>query len=205
MEPASQLSETLQRLQKLITERGLNRSELLNPAALAAQTALCEGTVRTLLEGGTAPEDTVNDRVRSRIKTLAQARLTSTGRRMSDLAADVSQRLGISEVWARLVCDGKKVPSVDLLHGLVQFFGVEERRGEAFFTVPADEALNQALLPVLLQMEHPETDPVQALMERFGVQVTDLRHHGSMSREQLERLLEGVFRSVLPPEGEGKP
>ncbi|MFI1418189.1 hypothetical protein ACH4VX_09375 [Streptomyces sp. NPDC020731] len=174
-------------------------SDLLDVAELAARTALPAPTVRTLLRGGTPPADSVNDRVRARITALARADMAATGKRMSDLASDISQRLGVSGYWARQVCDGKKVPSVELLHGLVEYFGVEE--GEAFFTASAADALNRALLPLLHKLEHPESDPVLALMDRYGVRSADLRVHGSLTREQLERLLEGVLRSVVPPEG----
>ncbi|GAA2568772.1 MULTISPECIES: hypothetical protein [Streptomyces] len=200
MEAAPPLSETLRRLRTLTQEQGLDQSAVLNPERLAEQTALPESTIRALLHGGAAlPADSVNDRVRSRIRTLAQAYISRTGIRMSDLASRVSERLGVSNVWARLVCDGKKMPSVELLHGLVGFFNVEG--GEAFFTAPADEALNRALLPMVDKLQCPEEgDPVLALMDRYGVRAADLRMHGSLTREQLERLLEGVLRSVVPTE-----
>lgn len=201
METAPALSGTLRRLRTLVEERGLDPSELLDPDGLAEHTALPPATVRALLDGAAPPADSVNDRVRSRVRTLARAHLARTGGRMSDLVSDVSQRLRVSEVWARLVCDGKKVPSVELLHGLVGFFGVQG--GEAFFTAPADEALDRALLPVLEGLQGPAADPVQALMDRYGVRATDLRRHGSLTREQVERLLEGVLRSVVPPAGGG--
>ncbi|MFF7451603.1 MULTISPECIES: hypothetical protein [unclassified Streptomyces] len=194
------MQTTLQRLDELIRERGLNRSEILAPHTLAARTALPESTVRRLLEGGAPPDDTVNERVCARIKALSDAYLARSGKRMSDLAAAVSARLEISEVWARAVCDGRKIPNITHLHRLVGFFGVEG--GESFFTVPADEALNRALLPALQQLEHPEQDPVAALLDRYGVKGADLRAHGSLSRVQLERILEGVLRSVAPEEGE---
>ncbi|MEU3839338.1 hypothetical protein AB0E88_04830 [Streptomyces sp. NPDC028635] len=199
MEAAPPLPQTLQRLRALIQEQGLDQSALLDPENLAEQTALPEETVRTLLQGeATLPADSVNDRVRSRIRTLAQAYMRRTGSRMSDLASRISERLGVSEVWARLVCDGKKVPSVELLHGLVGFFDVEG--GEAFFTAPADEALNRVLIPLVDRLRtHEDGDPLLALMDRYGVRATDLRMHGSLTREQLERLLEGVLRSVVPP------
>ncbi|MEU3895254.1 hypothetical protein [Streptomyces sp. NPDC045251] len=197
MEPVPPLHETLERLEALITEHGLDRTDLLDPAKLAAQTALPEDAVRVLLAGGSLPADTVNDRVRARISTLATAYLQATGRRMSDLASELHLRLGVSEIWARQICDGKKVPNLEFLHGLVKFFDIEG--GEAFFTAPADETFNRVLLSTLRRLE---SDPVQALLDRYGVRGTDLRAHGSMTRRQLERLLEGVFRSVLPEEGE---
>ncbi|CAL9390852.1 hypothetical protein [Streptomyces sp. enrichment culture] len=198
MASPSPLSETLRRLDRVVQEEGV-RSKLLDAAELARRTALPVSTVRSLLQGGTPPDDSVNDRVRTRIAALAEAEMAATGKRMSDLASDISERLGVSGYWARQVCDGKKVPSVELLHGLVEYFGVEE--GEAFFTAPAADALNRVLLPVLHGLEDPENDPVLALMDRYGVRSADLRAHGSLTREQLERLLEGVLRSVVPPDG----
>ncbi|MET7809603.1 hypothetical protein ABZT26_01940 [Streptomyces sp. NPDC005395] len=198
MASPSPLSETLRRLDRVVQEKE-DRSKLLDAAELACRTALPVSTVRSLLQGGTPPDDSVNDRVRTRIAALAEAEMAATGKRMSDLASDISERLGVSGYWARQVCDGKKVPSVELLHGLVEYFGVEE--GEAFFTAPAADALNRVLLPVLHGLEDPENDPVLALMDRYGVRSADLRAHGSLTREQLERLLEGVLRSVVPPDG----
>ncbi|MFC7824635.1 hypothetical protein [Streptomyces sp. NPDC057375] len=198
MASPSPLSETLRRLDRVVQEEGV-RSKLLDAAELARRTALPVSTVRSLLQGGTPPDDSVNDRVRTRIAALAEAEMAATGKRMSDLASDISERLGVSGYWARQVCDGKKVPSVELLHGLVEYFGVKE--GEAFFTAPAADALNRVLLPVLHGLEDPENDPVLALMDRYGVRSADLRAHGSLTREQLERLLEGVLRSVVPPDG----
>ncbi|MFI7870011.1 hypothetical protein [Streptomyces salinarius] len=198
MASPSPLSETLRRLDRVVQEKEV-RTKLLDAAELACRTALPVSTVRSLLQGGTPPDDSVNDRVRTRIAALAEAEMAATGKRMSDLASDISERLGVSGYWARQVCDGKKVPSVELLHGLVEYFGVEE--GEAFFTASAADALNRVLLPVLHGLEEPENDPVLALMDRYGVRSADLRAHGSLTREQLERLLEGVLRSVVPPDG----
>ncbi|WP_155055058.1 hypothetical protein [Streptomyces blattellae] len=202
MEPYTSLTETLQRLDELIRERGLNRSDILSPQALAVGTALPESTVRRLLKGHPAPADTVSERVCARMKAVSDAHLARTGRRMSDLAADISKRLGISDVWARSVCDGKKTPNIELLHHLVGYFGI--KGGESFFTASADEALNHVLLPILRRLDNPEPDPVAALLDRYGVKSADLRLHGSMPRQQLERILESVLRSVLPEEGDTK-
>ncbi|MFE9702493.1 hypothetical protein [Streptomyces sp. NPDC005930] len=120
---------------------------------------------------------------------------------MSDLASRISEHLGVSDVWARLVRDGKKMPSAELVYGLVRFFDVE--RGEAFFTAPADEALNRARPPIVDTLPPEGGDPTLALLDRYGVRATDLCMHGSLTRDQLERLLEGVLRSVMPP-GEGR-
>ncbi|GAA2439117.1 hypothetical protein [Streptomyces glaucus] len=188
------LPETLRRLRAHTGEQDLN------PQVLAAKTALPESTVRALLRGDDLPQDTVEERVCDRIKRLADAYLSSREKRLSDLVLEVHERLGISTKWARQVLKGEKMPSVPLLHDLVAFFRVEG--GEAFFTAPPADALNRVLLPILTKYENPEQDPVTALMEKFGIKAMDLRHHGSMTRGQLENLLEGVIKSVMPPKGD---
>jgi antitoxin component HigA of HigAB toxin-antitoxin module len=210
LESQTSLARTVRRLDRAIEERGLTRAQFLDPPVLAATTALPESVVRELLAGGRPPDDTVNERVRARIKALSDAHLRRHGTIMRDLAAEVSARTGISDVWARAVCDGRKTPNVELLHHLVGFFGVEG--GESFFTAPADEALARVLRSLARKLEHPhlgpeaalqEVDPVAALLDRYGVVSSDLRMHGSVPRAQLERLLEGVLRSVLPQGGDG--
>src|SRR5690349_24679945 len=114
---------TLARLEALLEERGMNRSQVLDTGELAAKAALPEGTVAVLLGGGHIPADTVAARVSARIKILTDAYLARTGKPMSDLAGSISRQLGVSSFWARQVCSGDKVPSVELLHGLVGFFG----------------------------------------------------------------------------------
>ncbi|MFF9158371.1 hypothetical protein ACF1AB_39800 [Streptomyces sp. NPDC014846] len=161
------LSETREHLDALIQQRGLEESDLLDPKELAAKTALPEDTIRTLLRGGTPPPDTVNERVRARIKALSDAHLARSGKPMSNLAGSISRQLGVSGVWARQVCSGDKVPSVELLHGLVDFFHVQG--GEAFFTAPAAEALNRALLDILAahQPDDASPDPLASVQEAF--------------------------------------
>ncbi|MFE9312141.1 hypothetical protein ACFYM5_31570 [Streptomyces sp. NPDC006706] len=82
---------------------------------------------------------------------------------------------------------------------LVKFFDLRDAK-EAFFTDEAPDALDRAPLPTLDKYEHPEQDPVQALLKKYGVVATDMRHHGSPTAEQLETLLAGVIKSVLPPQ-----
>ncbi|WP_404959626.1 hypothetical protein [Streptomyces sp. 147326] len=175
MGPAPSLHTTLERLEVLVQERKMSRSELLDPEELAARTALPEETVRILLRGGEPPLDTVGERVRARVKALADAHLARTGTRMSDLAGGISRELGVSAFWARQVCSGEKVPSVEFLHGLVGFFGVGG--GEAFFTAPAPEALNRALLPVLAALRPAQEGLEDALdpMASVRLEYEDVR------------------------------
>ncbi|NUV61580.1 hypothetical protein G6W55_18065 [Streptomyces sp. CAI-85] len=201
------MSATVERLQTLIQERGIDPAELLDPARLADRTALSEDTVRALLQGGEPPSDTVNDRVRTRIKTLADAHLDRTGERMSDLAGSISQQLGVSAFWARKVCSGEKVPSVELLHGLVDFFGVAG--GEAFFTAPAPEALNQALLPLLAAAQPTPDGPrgagdplVEVLWGYDDVRGIALRQARDLPPERWN-VLSATLKALLDLDDEG--
>ncbi|MFI1370225.1 hypothetical protein [Streptomyces griseochromogenes] len=198
MEP--NLPETFRRLNALIEEQKLDRSELLDPEVLATRTALPVATVRTLLRGGDALEDSVAERVCARIKVLSDAYLSARpGQTRAQLVNEIAEALGVSKPWARQVCEGRKLPNVTLLHQLVQFFEVDASTGEAFFTAAAPDALNRALRDILTKYENPERDPLQALLARYGVKAADMRlHDSSITPEQLESLLEGVFQSLKP-------
>ncbi|WP_234337133.1 hypothetical protein [Streptomyces xylophagus] len=187
-------------MDELINEQGLKRADIFDSQVLAARTALPDVVIGRLLKGRKPPADSVNERVCARLKVVSSAYLARTGKRMSELAADIHAELGISDVWARNVCEGKKTPNIDLLHHLAAYFGVED--GERFFTAPADEALNRVLLPTLRQLEVPETDALALLLRQYGVETAHMRQDGSMTREQIERVLKGVLQSVLPQEGE---
>lgn len=202
MDSAPSLPETLERLEALMQERDLEQSHLLNPRELAAKTALPEHTVRALLRGSTLPADTVNERVRARLKALSEAHLARHGQRMSDLAGSISRKLGVSGVWARQVCSGDKMPSVELLHGLVDFFQVEG--GEAFFTAPAPESLSRVLQPVLAAQQqevggrpHATVDPLTAVSEQFDdVRGIALRQAQNLPEERWN-VLHATLKALL--------
>lgn len=200
MESSTSLPETLRRLDELITERGLKRADIFDVQTLAAKTALPDTVIKRLVRGGKPTPDSVSDRVCARMKVVSAAYLADNGKRTSDLAADLRDSLGISDVWARSVCEGKKMPNVDLLHHLAAYFRVEG--GERFFTAPADEALNRVLLPTLRELEGSDTDPLSLLMREYGVESAHMRQDGDLTREQVERVLKGVLQSVLPQKGE---
>ncbi|MEH0433864.1 hypothetical protein QBB34_47735 [Streptomyces stelliscabiei] len=199
MDPARSLPETLEHIEVLIQQRRLKRADVLNPQKLAAEAALPEGTVRALLRGDTVPADTVNDRVRARIKALSDAYLERTGKPMQDLASNFARQLGVSRVWARQVCSGEKMPSVELLHGLVAFFRVEG--GEAFFTAPAPEAINRVLRPILSAQQpmEPEvvTDPLAETMGQFDdVRSLALRQAQKLPEERW-KVLNATLKALL--------
>lgn len=203
MKPLLPLHATLQRLEAIIEEQGLSRSRVLNPKELSTRTALPEPTVRALLRGKLPPSDTVNERVRARIKYLADAYLARSGKPMAELAGSIHRELGVSPFWARQVCSGEKMPSVELLHGLVGYFAVPE--GEAFFTAPAPEALNRALQPVLtcLEREHQQTEreasdepPAHSWQQHEDVRSIALRQAQHLPQEQWN-VLNATLKALL--------
>lgn len=188
------LAETLRRLRTHVGE------EDLNPHDLAGDTALPVEVVKALLAGKQVPETSIEERVCARVKTLRDAWLVRTGKRPGDLVSEVVAATGMSDVWARKLLNGQKMPSVPLLVGLAKFFAVEG--GQDFFTATPAGALDRVLQIRLEKYENPAADPVQALMQKYGVVATDMRHHGALTPEQLEMLLAGVIKSVMPTEGD---
>lgn len=190
------LAETLRRLKEHLGEQELNSREL------AGETALPEEVVQALLRGENPPAGEIDERVCERIVTLKDAHLERTGKRPGDLVSEVHERLEISKEWARRLLNGQKMPNVKLLVGLAEFFEVDG--GQEFFTAKPADALNRVLQRRLEKFEnHPPStrSPVEALLAEYGVVATDMRHHG-LTIEQLETVLVGVIKSVVPPKGD---
>ncbi|MEU3296672.1 hypothetical protein ABZ722_30560 [Streptomyces longwoodensis] len=193
------ISETLRRLDAQIQERDLDRSTVLNAQELANRTSLPLATVRALLRGRSVQEEPFNERVLARIKTFVTYHKAATGKTEAQLITEVMKALPASRPWARSLVRGEKVPNSEMLHGLATYF--ELPGSETYFTCNADEALNRELQRILLRYEAPQQDPIQALLDKYGVKAADMRAHGNVSKEQLAALLEGVVKSVIPPKG----
>lgn len=189
MEPP--LPDTLRRL------RGHGARRDLDPKKLAAKTALPEEVVRALLQGKDLPQQKVEERVCARIAAVAEAYRVRTKTRPAELVSEVADRLQITTVWARKLLTGEKMPNVTLLDELVDFFEIEG--GQKFFTAPPAEALNRVLLLALRKYEDPNADPMTALLAKHGVSA-DLRAHGVVTTDELEKFVVDLIRSVVPPE-----
>lgn len=198
------VSETLRRLEAQIEAQDLDRHIVLNPQVLADRTSLPVDTVLALLQGEEVPEREFNERVLARMKAFVAYHLVKTQKTEAQLIGEVQVALHpISRPWARSVIRGEKVPNSKTLHELAVYFELDGQ--ETYFTSLAVDALNRALQRILLQYEPPERDPIEALMDRYGVKAADMRLHapgGISSKEQLAVLLEGVFKSVIPPKGD---
>ncbi|MEU9286639.1 transcriptional regulator [Streptomyces sp. NPDC048275] len=188
------LHETLARLDTQIAEKGLERGEVLDVAALSRATALAQDDVRGLLDGGAAREEGVGDRIRGRVRALYEAYLAESGRRPADVCRDVASGLGISDKWARSLLSGDKMPNVPDLTRLAEFFHIEP--GTKFFTDPAPVVLNGALQGVLRELEGGlEDGPLLRFTIKHGVVTLALRGRQLTPRKQeaLALMLEGLL------------
>jgi transcriptional regulator with XRE-family HTH domain len=197
------LDETLRRLERRITEGKLDRRKILNPGELAAKTSLPLATVQALLRGKGVPEEPFKVQVTGRIATfltMYMNRDEKSKRTETQLVAELHQNLGLSKEWVRQIVRGQKVPSSEALHELAVYFKLDGQ--ETYFTSAPATALNRELTRILHRYEAPERDPIDALMERWGVKSTDMRLHGGggKNKEEIARLLEAVFKTVLPQE-----
>lgn len=193
--------ETLRRLETHIREQNLDRSVILDPHVLASRTSLPVSAVSALLQGSKLPDEPFESRVLARIRTFMHSYMTEAGKTEAQLIGEVQRSLTISRPWARMVCRGEKVPNPKTLHELAVYFELEGQ--ETYFTCTAAEAVERALKGILHRYEAPQRDPLDALMEQYGVVGSDMRLHGSVgSKAEFAALLEGVFRSVLRPKKE---
>jgi len=190
------LPETLARLDAQIVEKGLDRGEVLDAHVLSGRTALPEGEIRALLDGGAPREDRVDDRIRGRARALYEAYLAESGRRPADVCRDVAARLGISDKWARSLLNGDKMPNVPDLTRLAEFFHIDQ--GTKFFTDPAAVALNEALQRTLQELEGTAEDgPLLKFTIKHGVVTLALRGRRLTPRKQeaLVLMLESLLSS----------
>ncbi|QFQ96971.1 transcriptional regulator [Streptomyces phaeolivaceus] len=189
------LAETLARLDARIAEAGADRGRLLDVRALAERTALGEGEVRGLLDGGAPVADRVDDRVRGRVRALHEAYVARSGKRAGEVGREVAERLSISPEWARRLLLGRKMPNVPDLTELAAFFGIEE--GVRFFTDPAAAVLNRELGRALAELEGDADDdgPLVEFATRHGVVTLALRGQRLTRRKQeaLAVMLEGLL------------
>jgi hypothetical protein len=197
----SPVAATLRRLDAQIQERGLDRTVVLDAQTLADRTSLPVTTIRSLLQGQSVPEEEFTERVLSRIRTFMAFHRAGHHKTEAQLITEVMRALKISRPWARSLVRGEKVPNSKTLHELAVYFELAGQ--ETYFTSGAEDAFNRELQHILLRYEAPQQDPIQALMDKYGVSATDMRAHGHAggitSKEQLAALLEGVFKSVIPP------
>jgi hypothetical protein len=190
------LPETLARLDAQIEEKSLDRGEVLDPRALSGRTALSEGEIQALLDGGAPRDDKVDDRIRSRVRALYEAYLAESGKRPADVCREVAAHLGISDKWARSLLNGDKMPNVPDLTRLAEFFRIDQ--GTKFFTDPAAVALNEALQRTLQDLEGSAEDgPLLKFTIKHGVVTLALRGKRLTPRKQeaLALMLEGLLSS----------
>lgn len=191
-EPGITLPETLQRLEELLTEKQLNRESVLDVTKLARQAVLRDAEVQALLAGLSladdgSPDEVVKRRVRERLPRVYQTYLETERVSFADGIRTIAARLEISEMWARQLVKGAKVPSVGHLSALARFFKIDER----YFTgTPADN-LNRALQPLLNSLE--SGDPVAELMSEYGLAGLSFRGLAPERRAMLAGMIKAVM------------
>ncbi|MDA5279964.1 hypothetical protein [Streptomyces sp. Isolate_45] len=176
--PHPPLSETLARLDALITERGLDRAEVVNVSMLSSRTLLTEEEVNRLLAGEELPEESINERVSGRVKILFEKLVAETGKRATDVRREIASQLNLSPEWVRQLCLGIKVPAIE--HGVPlqeyfeKFFGTEE----GFLWATNSQLVNRALQSTLIELERapdqnrperPTNDRMHEIMEELGL------------------------------------
>jgi len=187
------LGKTLERLDALIAESGRDRDEVLNIAELRDSTRLPEEQVSSLLNGETLPDETVRERLTSRINALVDAHVAETGQRIVDVRADIAATVGVSAEWVRRWLAGTAVPNIEDMMGLRKHFKVEE----GFFTAPASDLLARELEPILLELEGP-VDPMTQLVKELGLTGVSPRAKTMSPREKT--ILAKMIRSLLEEE-----
>ncbi|MEH0422988.1 transcriptional regulator [Streptomyces sp. B21-083] len=188
------LPETLARLEERIAEAGLDSAEVLDVRVLSARTALTEGEIRALLTEGAEPlADDIEGRIRRRVRTLHETRLSTNGRKRAEVCKEVANALSISPEWARQLLLGKKMPNVPDLTALAAYFGVEQ--GTGFFTDPAPIVLHRELRRLLGELGGAEEGPLVRFATRHGVVTLALRGRRLTPRKQeaLAVMLEGLL------------
>ncbi|NUV58822.1 transcriptional regulator [Streptomyces sp. CAI-85] len=194
-DPNSSLPETLARLRTLIAEKGLRQETVFDVPTLSRAAVLDEAEVRALLAGeelhdGGSGEEAVKERVRSRLARTYQVYLDTHRVSFAEGIRTVAARLDISEMWARQLVKGVKVPSVGHLPQLAEFFAVDLH----FFTDAAPDNLNRALQPLLRELQ--SEDPVAELMSEHGLAGISFRGLAPERRA----MLAGVIKAVLGTE-----
>jgi len=150
------LADVLDRLGEL-TGRPGRLPEALDVAGLSHRTGIPVGVVVELLSGGRAPEACLSQRVRQRLDFIRETRRRADGKRYS--LDELARIAGTSRQW---LSEWRKsgMPGLEHTDRLRRFFGLPA----GFFTADEQEALYEALQPVLQSLE-AEADPLLRLRE----------------------------------------
>jgi transcriptional regulator with XRE-family HTH domain len=150
------LADVLDRLGEL-TGRPGRLAEALDVADLSHRSGVPVGVVVDLLAGGRAPEADLAQRVRQRLDFIRETRRRPDGKRYS--LDELARIAGTSRQW---LSEWRKsgMPSLEHADRLRRYFGLPA----GFFTADEQEALWEALQPVLQSLE-AEADPLLRLRE----------------------------------------
>lgn len=189
------LHDLLGRLDRLLEARDKTREDVLNVDRLAAATGLTRQEVGTLLRGRRLRARQTAEYVPQRVRLLCERHEQKTGKTLARMVGDLTAGGAMGDVWARKLLQGERVPSVPHLGVLADYFGVPV----AYFMDSAPVALARELRPIVDELEE---DPLDALMDRFGIQAVHARTDGRLTPSQ-RATIAGLIEVVLRQE-EGK-
>ncbi|MEV6532785.1 XRE family transcriptional regulator [Streptomyces sp. NPDC051639] len=152
----SPLAETLERLAHATGGQGRLSDALADSVAdLSQRTAIPEEAVIRLLDGGRVDETSVTDRVRQRLEFLLKSRRREDGGRYTvvELASIAEVTRQSFSAWLE-----SGTPSLKAADQLRRFFQLPA----GFMTADEPEALNEALRPLLQELEGT-SDPLAPL------------------------------------------
>ncbi|MGW2612878.1 XRE family transcriptional regulator [Streptomyces mirabilis] len=152
----TQLADTLERLAHATGQPGRLSDALRDSVGdLSQRTAIPEDVVICLLDGGRAEETSVADRVRQRLDFLLKSRRREDGSRYTreELASIAGVSRQSFSAWLET-----DTPSLRASDQLRRFFQLPA----GFMTADEPEALNEALQPVLQELEG-KSDPLAPL------------------------------------------
>ncbi|MEU4032856.1 XRE family transcriptional regulator [Streptomyces collinus] len=187
------LADVLDRLGEL-TGRPGRLPEALDVAGLSHRTGIPVGVVVELLAGGRAPEACLSQRVRQRLDFIRETRRRADGKRYS--LDELARIAGTSRQW---LSEWRKsgMPGLEHTDRLRRFFGLPA----GFFTADEQEALYEALQPVLQSLE-AQADPLLRLRESGLVRLA--ARAPQMNARQLATLAD-LAEMIISSERSGRP
>ncbi|MEV6680647.1 hypothetical protein AB0N09_27855 [Streptomyces erythrochromogenes] len=182
------LAKTMQTVELLLEQTGLDRSSVLNLKELAHQTSLSEKELRTLLAGKKLPpiKDFDAEVVR-RIKFLQATRLREvegpggTTYKKPYSSAAIAQACGMTPAWLSALLAKPKAPNLDHSAHLADFFKVPV----GFLTDQPAKGLARVLNDIVIpHLGHFKESPTEATVNRHAVKIAHRLGDTKLSRDQ---------------------
>ncbi|MGW0608702.1 XRE family transcriptional regulator [Streptomyces sp. NPDC002640] len=184
------LTDTLQGIEDLLGDR--SREDLLDPAQLSVASGVPAEVVEMLLEGQTAPEESITDRIIRRIEHLRETQRRPDGRRYSyeEIAGSFgATKASLSNLVRRRNTEHRRAggPLATTQAGVERFFFGTEN---GWLSAAPEIALNRALQPVLTALQ--QETRTETLVDQRAV---TLRSAAALPDDKW-RLVEGIVATL---------